>query len=241
MCVDTHRPGHTNGRHTQDGRATVHGPGCRCACGASVHAHLHPGFWADAHMWTRPCGVGPAHGFCQAQSTPPPSPLRACRLRQSASAARCGMAPMPTAVTPHAIAPVRKWPGAPLYARLLLHIGHQPRGQPRLLNIPACSICTGMLLDIGHQPRGKPRLLIIPACSIYTGMVLYAQRPPRGKPRLLYIPACSVCTGMLLYIGHPPRGKPRLLFLRACAICTGMLLYTGHQRRGWPRHQYIPS
>ena len=160
--------------------------------------------WADAHVWTRPCGVGPAHGLCQAQSTPPPSPLRACRLRQSASAARCGMAPMPMAVTPHAIAPVRKWPGPPLYTRLLLYIGHQPRGQPRPLNIPACSICTGMLLYIGHPPRGKPRLLCIPACSIYTGMVLYAQRPPRGKPRLLYVPACSVYTGMLLYVGHPP-------------------------------------
>ena len=145
--------------------------------------------WADADMWTRPCGVGPAHGFCQAQSTPPPSPLRACRLRQSASAARCGMTPMPTAITSHAIAPVRKWPSPvanPLiYTRWLLYIGHQPRNQPRLLNIPACSMSTGM--------------------------VLYVQRPPRGKTRHLHLPACSICTGTRLYISHEARGKPRLL------------------------------
>ena len=144
IYTHTHRPGRTNGCHTQDGRATVHGPGCRCACGASVHAHLHPGFWADAHMWTRPCGVGPAHGFCQAQSTPPPSPLRACRLRQSASAARCGMAPMPTAVTPHAIVPMANCrhtdPDRRIYQPGLPHTKtrtaaredvHQPRTQTR--------------------------------------------------------------------------------------------------------------
>ena len=82
VCVDTHRPGHTNGRHTQDGRATVHGPGCRCACGASVQAHLHPGFGV-MHI----CGRGHV-GWAQRTAFAKHSRLRPLRPCERAGSVR---------------------------------------------------------------------------------------------------------------------------------------------------------
>ena len=73
VCVDTHRPGHTNGCHTQHGQATVHGHGCRCACGASVHAHLHPAFGL-----MQICGRGPV-GWAQRTAFAKHSRLRPLR------------------------------------------------------------------------------------------------------------------------------------------------------------------
>ena len=97
VCVHTHHPADKNGRRTPDMRAPVLAFRCWCAWGACTPTS---GLCAHAHVWTGRFGQGPQRVFFPARSTPPLSPVRACRLRASAREARCGMVHIPMGVTP---------------------------------------------------------------------------------------------------------------------------------------------